>query len=1635
MRWLAFAVLVVAANAAADAPNRLGYQGRLLDASGAPVAGTVSITYAIFAASSGGTALWSESQTLGLTDGFYATFLGDGTALPPGLFDGSERYLEMSIGGGGTLTPRQRITAVPYALGATNATRATTAASADALSGTLSGDVTGGQGTTAIAALQGNAVSAAHPADGQILKFDAKSGTWAPAADAVNAGTVTSVSASSPLTITNATSAPAISLGVVGAANGGTGLAASSGTALLRGDGSGGWATGALATADLPALGGDVTGAGGANALTALQGKPLSMTGLASGDVLAYGSGGWAPTPGGVSVVAGAGLSGGGVVALGQSVTLANAGLVSLAGGGGVTATTTGGAVKLDTRAGGDLSGSLNLATVAGVQGVPVSATAPLDGQVLKYDVGSGQWRAGVDANSGGTVTRVSASSPLTITNATSTPSLALGVVPPANGGTGLTASSGTKFLRGDGLGGWATGALAAGDLPSGSGAYVQTSPGSVQVVQPTSDVRGLVVRPVAGGSADPFDVQDAGGGALAGVSATGTLSAKAFAGNGASLTSLTGANVVGAVGSAGSAGSFTGSLAGDVTGAQGATTVAKLAGTPLASTSPAKGQALLFDGTSWTPGAPGVNVAAGAGLASATSSNTVTLSVASGGVANSMLANSQLTISTAGPLSGGGAVALGGSLSLSLGTVGVGSGGTGLTAGPTAAGQVLRATGAGAWSAAALQASDLPGLSSQYVDLASAQTVGGAKSFTSTVTAAALSFGSGNFTVTPAPLGILDFAAPTGQVANLKVEADTSNAQLRLFKTGSESAVQFVVANEFGASYTSTAVLHLHDNAVTGTGLVVDRNNNVGVGTTTPAAGFEVVPNAQFDGSVSAYSFSGGGASLTNLNPANLSAAVPVTKGGTGATTATAAFAALSPLASKGDLLGFSGVQNVRVPAGASGLWLTTDSTQTAGLAWTAPSPVTVSAGLGLTGGGAVSLGGATSLAIDTTGASTGNVLTKTSGGLGWTNGSTLTALNASALTTGTLPDGRLSGTYSSNITFAGNVAFANSPQVPRGALPATVGAAGAVWFGTDNNLYVSDGTVWRQIGTGAPITGGTPGTDCATLKAQGQPSGAYTLNPSGGSTSAFTGYCDNATAGGGWMMLLNLKSNDSTLHGYNDTTFWLGTGTEGGPSSPYTAGFKSAATVNTGSYNQLMIYMHNAGTPIGYAIYDVLPQYQNTPWYALIGGVSNAVITGARNQQSGNSNAGSPCCSQDRFGDPFIDAQNGEPIMLNQTSTSNGYWGVDTVTNVRIATMAGSGDWSYPHTFAGLGGHHERPAGSWLTDFESAPILSYCQPGNAYGGTTNMNGNITTGSCPGTPSYLPRDIAVLVRLQSTAGAALGALANPGLSCSDLYSKGVVQSGAYWVQPGGVGNAIQVYCNMVDAGGGWTLLVNLKSSTQTTHYWNDTTFWTSPSTEGSVARPFNQGYKGDAFSKVAFKELMVYMHNAGTLVAYGTYDVLASYQTQSLQQLLGSVSNTVITNPRKGQYGNSGAIGNCCGETRWGDPFVDAQNPDAVILNQQYNSSGPWGVDTVTYNRISTIAGNGNYSYPHTLSGLGGHHERPAGSWVTNYQSSPIMSYCQPGTGYGPGASANIVGNLATAGNCPGTPSYLPRDHAIYVR
>ncbi|MEI6412326.1 MAG: hypothetical protein WCR52_23245 [Bacteroidota bacterium] len=108
-----FCLLAFAQNVHAQAT--LSIQGVLQKFNGSAVDdGEYDITFKLYTTDAGGTALWSETQTVPVTGGVYGVLLGAVNPLTVP-FD-QPYYVGLTIPGGPEHTPRTRLTAAPYAL-------------------------------------------------------------------------------------------------------------------------------------------------------------------------------------------------------------------------------------------------------------------------------------------------------------------------------------------------------------------------------------------------------------------------------------------------------------------------------------------------------------------------------------------------------------------------------------------------------------------------------------------------------------------------------------------------------------------------------------------------------------------------------------------------------------------------------------------------------------------------------------------------------------------------------------------------------------------------------------------------------------------------------------------------------------------------------------------------------------------------------------------------------------------------------------------------------------------------------------------------------------------------------------------------------------------------------------------------------------------------------------------------------------------------------------------------------------------------------------------------------------------------------------------------------------------------------
>ena len=110
------ALLLGSLSTAYAVPVQLSQQGRLLEANGAAVTGSHTLTFRLFDSQFGGNLMWEDSQSVGFTEGYYATLLGNNLSNPldDSVLASSALYLEVSVDGGSPVGVRQPVVSAPY---------------------------------------------------------------------------------------------------------------------------------------------------------------------------------------------------------------------------------------------------------------------------------------------------------------------------------------------------------------------------------------------------------------------------------------------------------------------------------------------------------------------------------------------------------------------------------------------------------------------------------------------------------------------------------------------------------------------------------------------------------------------------------------------------------------------------------------------------------------------------------------------------------------------------------------------------------------------------------------------------------------------------------------------------------------------------------------------------------------------------------------------------------------------------------------------------------------------------------------------------------------------------------------------------------------------------------------------------------------------------------------------------------------------------------------------------------------------------------------------------------------------------------------------------------------------------------
>jgi len=122
------AAYAVPSASAATVPLIISYQGRLENTEGEPLDTTVGMIFALYDSPTGPEYYWSEQHVaVEVEGGLFSVILGSIMPIPDSVFEGAVGYLGIKIGTDPEISPRIRLTSVPWAFKAGRASIADTA--------------------------------------------------------------------------------------------------------------------------------------------------------------------------------------------------------------------------------------------------------------------------------------------------------------------------------------------------------------------------------------------------------------------------------------------------------------------------------------------------------------------------------------------------------------------------------------------------------------------------------------------------------------------------------------------------------------------------------------------------------------------------------------------------------------------------------------------------------------------------------------------------------------------------------------------------------------------------------------------------------------------------------------------------------------------------------------------------------------------------------------------------------------------------------------------------------------------------------------------------------------------------------------------------------------------------------------------------------------------------------------------------------------------------------------------------------------------------------------------------------------------------------------------------------------------
>ena len=98
-------------------PHSMSYQAMLKTSAGIPVAnGFHVVTFSLYRSGTGGSALWTEIQTVATQAGLFSATLGATVPIPDSAFADTAAYLQLAVASDPPLSPRTRLVSTPFSM-------------------------------------------------------------------------------------------------------------------------------------------------------------------------------------------------------------------------------------------------------------------------------------------------------------------------------------------------------------------------------------------------------------------------------------------------------------------------------------------------------------------------------------------------------------------------------------------------------------------------------------------------------------------------------------------------------------------------------------------------------------------------------------------------------------------------------------------------------------------------------------------------------------------------------------------------------------------------------------------------------------------------------------------------------------------------------------------------------------------------------------------------------------------------------------------------------------------------------------------------------------------------------------------------------------------------------------------------------------------------------------------------------------------------------------------------------------------------------------------------------------------------------------------------------------------------------